>query len=337
MEGSIGASAPWLSRTGAGQVQHDPALQRDDAGADLDQAQAQGVELRHPPGGALRHEAAQGPEQPVGAGVQHEAELVGAGLATGGSVSGEVQAPSFDVVLGLAALAIEVLVDPSCRAAGEVGDDEAGVGALGAGLDAGDDPLDPAPAPGAVVELLVAAQLIGPGYGGAPGSGALLQRLDVPAQGAGRGDAEHEVEALGAAEVQHLGGAVMAVGPDQDLDPRPVAADPAHEAAQEGAGLGAAGPASGAQHGGHRPALAIEDHDGLEAVLVVVGVEAPQLLLAVDGVESVVQVQHDPTRHPAEAGAVQPDHGPCHAQQGAQVGQVLKPRDGRLRADTGAT
>ena len=142
--------------------------------------------------------------------------------------------------------------------------------------------------PAPVVELPVAAQLIGPGHGGASGSGALLQRLDVPAQGAGRGDAEHEVEALGAAEVQHLRGAVMTVSPDQDLDPRPVAADPAHEAAQEGSRLGAAGPASGAQHGGYRPTLAIEDHDGLEAVLIVVGVEEPQLLLAVDGVEGVV-------------------------------------------------
>jgi hypothetical protein len=73
--------------------------------------------------------------------VQHEAELVGAGARAGGAVGGEVQAPGFDVVLGLAALAIEVLVDPPRRAAGEAGDDEAGVGAPGAGLDAGDDPL----------------------------------------------------------------------------------------------------------------------------------------------------------------------------------------------------
>ena len=66
---------------GAGQVQHDPGLQRDDAGGDLDQAQAEGVELGHAPGRALRHEAAQRPHQPIGAGVQHQAELVGGGLA----------------------------------------------------------------------------------------------------------------------------------------------------------------------------------------------------------------------------------------------------------------
>ena len=34
-------------RPGARQVQHDPGLQRDDAGGEFDQAQAEGVELRH--------------------------------------------------------------------------------------------------------------------------------------------------------------------------------------------------------------------------------------------------------------------------------------------------
>ena len=34
-------------RPGARQVQHDPGLQRDDAGGEFDQAQVEGVELRH--------------------------------------------------------------------------------------------------------------------------------------------------------------------------------------------------------------------------------------------------------------------------------------------------
>ena len=55
-----------------------------------------------------------------------------------------------------------------------------------------------------------------------------------------------------------------------------------------------------------------------------------------DGVEGVVDVEHDAARHLAEAGAVQPDHGAGHAQQGAHVRQVLEPRDGRLRAERGA-
>jgi hypothetical protein len=44
--------------------------------------------------------------------------------------------------------------------AGWIRNHEARIGALGAGLDAGDDALNPAPACGAVVEFLVAAQLV---------------------------------------------------------------------------------------------------------------------------------------------------------------------------------
>ena len=99
------------------------------------------------------------------------------------------------MVLGLAAAAVELLVQRARRAAGEVGDDEAGVGALRAGLDAGDDALDPAPAGGAVVEFLVAPQLVRAGRGGLPGRGAALQGLDMAAQRRGRGDAEDEIDA----------------------------------------------------------------------------------------------------------------------------------------------
>src|SRR3712207_2358082 len=96
--------------------------------------------------------------------------------------------------------AVEVLVDPPRGTTDEVGHDEARVGALRSGLDAGNDALDPAPAAGAVPERLVAAQLVATRRGSVPGGGALLQRLDVPPQGVGRGDAEHGIEALGAAE-----------------------------------------------------------------------------------------------------------------------------------------
>ena len=57
-------------------------FQRDDAGGDLQQAQPQRVELGDAPGRARRHQAAQRPQQPVGAGVQHQAQLVGAGAVS---------------------------------------------------------------------------------------------------------------------------------------------------------------------------------------------------------------------------------------------------------------
>ena len=106
---------------------------------------------------------------------------------------------------------------------------------------------------------------------------------------------------LGAAEVEHLGRAVVAVGADQDLHPGPVAADFTDQTAQEGAGLAPARPLGRAQHGGDEAPLAVEHHDRLEAVFVVVGVEQPQLLPAMDGVEGVVDVEHDALRHLPEA------------------------------------
>src|SRR5436189_5425293 len=66
--------------------------------------------------------------------------------------------PRFDMIFRLAAPAVVILVEPAGVALFEIGDDEARVRPLRAGLDARDDPLDPAPAGGAVVKLLVTAR-----------------------------------------------------------------------------------------------------------------------------------------------------------------------------------
>jgi hypothetical protein len=58
------------------------------------------------------------------------------------------------MVFRLAAAAIEVLVQRSAAAVVEVGDDEAGIGAVAAGLNAGNDATDPAPGFGGIVEML---------------------------------------------------------------------------------------------------------------------------------------------------------------------------------------
>jgi hypothetical protein len=140
--------------TGARQVDGDPGLHLDDAGGDLDEAQAQGVELGAPPGRAAGQRGAQGPQKPVGAGVQEQAELVGGGAGAGSSVGSEVGLPRLDVVLGLAPRAVELFVDRLTGPLGQAGDDEAGVAAARPNLDAGDDALDAAPGGGGVVELL---------------------------------------------------------------------------------------------------------------------------------------------------------------------------------------
>src|SRR5437764_14682096 len=91
--------------------------------------------------------------------MQEQTELIGLGRMAGGAIGGEVVLPRLDVVLGLAAGAVEPFVKVLGAPAFEIGDDEAGVGSLGPDLDAGDDTLDPAPAFGGIVELYEAAQL----------------------------------------------------------------------------------------------------------------------------------------------------------------------------------
>ena len=49
------------------------------------------------------------------------------------------------------------------------------------------------------------------------------------------------------------------------------------------------------------------------------GIEQAQLLAAMHGVERVVDVERDATRHLAEAVAIVVDHGAPHAQQGAGI------------------
>ena len=117
------------------QVDFDLLFQFDDAGGDLDEAQPQRVELHDTPGRAFGHQPAHRPEEPVRSGVKKQAELVGRGLMAGGAVGGEMVLPCLDVVLRLTARTVEPLIDQLGAAALQVGDNKAGIGSLGAGLD----------------------------------------------------------------------------------------------------------------------------------------------------------------------------------------------------------
>ena len=142
------------------QMNPDHRLHLDDAGGDLDEPQAQRVELRDAPRRAPGHRHAQTPHEPVGAGVQEQPELVGRGLRARGAVGRQMRLPRFDVIFGVAAPAIDILVEDTGVACFQIGGDEASVGPFRAGFDACDDPFDAAPAFGAVVELLEAAELV---------------------------------------------------------------------------------------------------------------------------------------------------------------------------------
>jgi hypothetical protein len=201
----------------------DPRLHLDDAGGDFDEAQAQRVELGAPPHRALRHRVAQAPHQPVGAGVQEQPKLIGGGLGAGGAIRRQMRLEGLDVVFGLATPAIDTLVERAMVAFAQIGDDETRIGPLRADFDPGDDPLDPAPALGAVEELLEAADLAVARRGLEARLRAGLEGFNAPAQRRGRRDAEDVVDAVGPTPVEDLRAAIVAVGVNDEagyLDPK---------------------------------------------------------------------------------------------------------------------
>jgi hypothetical protein len=172
----------------------------------------------------------------------------------------------------LAAGAVELFVDRLAGPLGQVGDDIAGVATLWARLDTGDDAFHPAPGPGGVVKLFEPADL-GSAVLIDAGDGRLLEGIGPATQAGVAGEAENEVQASIAAEIEHLGRAVVAVAAQKNLDSRPVATDLADQAPQMRGNLATFGALGRAQHGSDEPAGTVEDNDRLEAVVVVVGVE----------------------------------------------------------------
>lgn len=138
----------------------DQGLQLGDAGGDLDEAQAQGIELDGAPDRAFRHRGAQAPHQPIGASIQERPQLVARGSGARCSVCGEMGSPRLDVVFCLAPPTIDLFIEPAGRAFLEIGDDKARVSALISNFDAGNDPLDAAPAFGTIVEGLEPAHFV---------------------------------------------------------------------------------------------------------------------------------------------------------------------------------
>ena len=116
-------------------------FQLDNAGGDFDQAQPQGVELHDAPSRTFGHDAAHRPNEPISAGVQEQAKLVGLGRMAGSAIGGEVVLPRLDMVFGLATGAIEPFVEVLGAAAFQVGDNEAGIGSFGPGFNPCDDAL----------------------------------------------------------------------------------------------------------------------------------------------------------------------------------------------------
>jgi hypothetical protein len=124
-EGAMQYCPPWAR---CRQVNADHRLHLDDVRGDFDEAKAQRVELRDAPRRTLGHRYPQAPHDPVGAGVQEQPQLAGAGLRARCSIGRQMCLPGFDVVLGLAAPAIAIFIKHAGVALFQIGDDEARVG-----------------------------------------------------------------------------------------------------------------------------------------------------------------------------------------------------------------
>jgi hypothetical protein len=181
--------------------------------------------------------------------VQHEAQLDRGGPAARFVTGCQVLLPGFDMVRGLTALTVDVFVEVARADDGDAGDYKARVRTERPGLGAGDDMLDARPSAGTVEERVVATELTVAWSSGVAGLGVLLERQEVPAQRRGGDNAEGEVNAGLASEVQHLGHTETAVGVQQGLNAWPMTVDLADRAEHEGACLYAAWAAGRAEHG----------------------------------------------------------------------------------------
>ena len=122
---------------GSGKGEADARRDLDDAGTELQKPQAKSVKLsngeRVCPGNGIT----EGEHEPIGGGVQDEPHLIGERAAAAGAIGSELRLVQFDQVLGLAAGAVERLVDMLGRPGLDTGNDEADIEALGGRLDTG--------------------------------------------------------------------------------------------------------------------------------------------------------------------------------------------------------
>src|SRR5665647_137101 len=117
--------------------------------------------------------------------------------------------PGLDVIFSLAAPAVDILIEHTGVAGVEIGDDEACVGPVRAGFDAGDDRFDAAPTRGPVEELLRLAVFR---RGIEARFRAGLKIPDMPAQCRGWSDTQDVIDTVDPTPFENLGTAIVTVG-----------------------------------------------------------------------------------------------------------------------------
>ena len=99
----------------------------DDTGGDFQETKTQRCELGSGQFPDFGNGVAHGQHQPISGGVENEANLIGERRTAAGAIGGELCLMQLDQILGLAARAIQAVVDPLGRADIEAGDDETDV------------------------------------------------------------------------------------------------------------------------------------------------------------------------------------------------------------------
>lgn len=201
--------------------------------------------------------------------MENEADLVGERRTTAGAVGGELRLMQLDQTLGLAARAIQAVVDPLGRTDIEAGDDEADVEAEHGRLNTGDGAPFAIPGLCLVARLGIAArnsQVLD----GASGGDVVGDLVGFSGERLGGGQTEDVVDAVGLAPRHCLRPGIVPVATERNsrlVPPRP---DMPYQAAQKGTHLDAARRLAGPQHDRHGPALLrVVDVDRQEAAFFI--------------------------------------------------------------------
>src|SRR6266480_5921617 len=132
------------------------------------------------------------------------------------------------------------------------------------------------------------------------------------------------------------GAGSMPVAANRDVGRGPMPADAADEPTQMAAHLLTGRRFARTQQYRYRPRhRRVIDMDRQKTALVVMGIEERELLVAVNHINSVINVERHRCGRGRIAGAIEIDHDTHQPDQVAQRGRILPARDGRLRAQIG--
>src|SRR5713101_9822168 len=211
----------------------------DDAGCDFQETKTQRRERGSGQFRGFGNGVAHGQHQPISGGMEYETNLVGERRTAAGAIGGELCLMQLDQILGLAARAIQAVVDPLGRADIEAGDDEADVEAELRRLNTGDGASFAIPGLCLVAGLGIAAQN-SQILDGASCADVVGDLVDFSGERLGARQAEDVVDAVVLAPRHRLRPSIVPVATERNSRLVPSRPDMPYQAAQMGPHLDAA-------------------------------------------------------------------------------------------------